>query len=1028
MAAREQRVDDALQQLICRLIPFDEEVEDEAAEEQRLEEGLLFARDTIGRDVVPGTAEDVNHAADLIKKKLIRENDRPDKAAKFSNLYSRLLSQPVLTQKWAILYFLYRMVDAPDSIGPSAEPSPSPAEAQDSDVARAGAEAQRARSRVDETRERDRHERGYSADSPAFNAAFSRNGLPNISRTGEEKEPQRKQHNPLHQHQQQHQQQHQRQTSLTGARIPANSPLRPRSVQQQQLEQRASVSSELDSTILSGPSEPQLLRDLPFTLQGLSSNNLLFAGPASLKLPPALPVPILSLLHTLAEPSLLYKSLSSFVESSDGGLVAQSLRSAIAAELRAYLGLVATLEGQIRRALTQLAGSPGSRGLGKAGVTLKRCVVWTREATMGLRLMSMLVEESKGKKGGELISLIHTYSSSHGDPFVYTFAERLLLHVTKPFYAMLQHWIYDGELEDPFLEFFVEENHDLDELSLDPRRGGGATSVWEDKYRLNESMIPSILTPDFAKKIFLIGKSLNFISYGCGDSVWVENHSKDSSQELKYGDTTTLESSIDSAYKRTMARLIHLMDTRFKLFEHLTALKKYLLLGQGDFIALLMESLASNLDRPANSQYRHTLTAQLEHAIRNSNAQYDSPDVLRRLDARMLELSHGEIGWDVFTLEYRVDSPLDVIVTPWASKQYLKVFNFLWRIKRVEFALGSTWRRCMTGARGVLGAVGDKVDADWKNARGGIAEMIHFVSQLQHYILFEVIEAGWEGLQRAMRNPDATLDTLISAHTSYLRSITRKGLLASSSSQHQSGSSTTGAAATPAAAATASSPDFTIQLHELLKLMLAYKDVVDNLYSYSVAEFTRRQDLAAKIETRTAAGGWGISEKDNNNNDTSAASSPGLDNSRTNNRQRNSRKRDREPSDPDSPIPPLVPPLFPPSASSSSTIRNQVDETSMLLQLRERLKSLADEFRVRVNVLLGDLAYQPDVDMRFLGVVMNFNDVYSPVRRGRRRTNAAGAANANANVGGGGAGAGGDGKEKDKEKDRSRQQQQQQGR
>lgn len=549
-----------------------------------------------------------------------------------------------------------------------------------------------------------------------------------------------------------------------------------------------------------------------------------------------------------------------------------------------------------------------------------------------------------------MISLIHSYASSHGDPFVYTFAERLLIHVTRPFYTMLQHWIYDGELEDPFLEFFVYENRDADTES-DPRRGG-ATSVWEDKYRLKDSMIPTIITQDFAKKVFLIGKSLNFIRYGCGDSAWVENHSKSSMRELRYGDTATLESSIDSAYKGTMARLIHLMEDKFKLFEHLAALKKYLLLGQGDFIALLMESLASNLDRPANSQYRHTLTAQLEHAIRNSNAQYDSPDVLRRLDARMLELSHGEIGWDVFTLEYRVDSPLDVIVTPWASKQYLKVFNFLWRVKRVEFALGSTWRRTMTGARGVLGAVGDKVAKDWKNAHGGIAEMIHFVSQLQHYILFEVIEAGWEGLQKAMRTPDATLDTLISAHTAYLRSITRKGLLAPSGSQ----------------ASLSTAPDFTAQLHELLKLMLAYKDAVDSLYSYSVAEFTRRQDFAAKIETRTAAGGWGITEKD----DELASSFAGK-------RSRNHNRRGDE-----SPIPPLLP--------LSNSTNTAADEAAILSQLRGRLSSLATEFRARVNVLLGDLAYQPDVDMRFLGVVMNFNDVYAPVRRGgRRRTTVAAA-------------------------------------
>ncbi|KAI4726407.1 hypothetical protein E4T49_05853 [Aureobasidium sp. EXF-10728] len=922
MENRAQRVDNALQQLLFRLIPWNQD-DDEALEDQRFDEALQAARQTLGRhapltesfcaDEQPSsaTADDVQHAADLIKQKLVHENSRPDKALHFTNLYSRLLSQPVLDRKWAILYFLYRLSDSEAETAPDAAPSPTP------------------RPQLPL--------RQQSSDAPAFNDAFSRNGLPRVP-DPDDPEP---------------------------VRLPQTRERMPLRASTRSIE--ASPEPTSSANPLDAPTEAQLLRDLPFTLQGLSSTNLAFSD-SSLKLPSTLPVPIISLLHTLAEPSLLYRSLSAFVESSEGGLVGQSLRSAMGVELRAYLGLVATLEAQIRRALTQLQESSGNLGLGKAGVTLKRCVVWTREATMGLRLMSMMVEEAKGrtrivvsvmnlantlteKKGGELISLIHSYASSHGDPFVYTFAERLLNHVTRPFYTMLQHWIYDGELEDPFLEFFVYQNRDAD-LDSDPRRGG-ATSVWEDKYRLKDSMIPTIITQDFAKKVYLIGKSLNFIRYGCGDSAWVENHSKSSMRELRYGDTATLESSIDSAYKGTMARLIYLMEDKFKLFEHLAALKKYLLLGQGDFVALLMESLASNLDRPANSQYRHTLTAQLEHAIRNSNAQYDSPDVLRRLDARMLELSHGEIGWDVFTLEYRVDSPLDVIVTPWASKQYLKVFNFLWRVKRVEFALGSTWRRTMTGARGVLGAVGDKVDGDWKNARGGIAEMIHFVSQLQHYILFEVIEAGWEGLQKAMRTPDATLDDLISAHGAYLRSITRKGLLAPSGSQAHS----------------STAPDFTAQLHELLKLMLAYKDAVDSLYSYSVAEFTRRQDLAAKIETRTAAGTWGVTEKDDNEFGSPHMSAP---------KTRNSRRR---PDDRDAESP-TIPPLLP---FDSATGNAAADEAAILSSLRARLSSLATDFRVRVNVLLGDLAYQPDVDMRFLGVVMNFNDVYAPVRRGHGR-------------------------------------------
>lgn len=577
--------------------------------------------------------------------------------------------------------------------------------------------------------------------------------------------------------------------------------------------------------------------------------------------------------------------------------------------------------------------------------------------------------------------MIHGFSTSHGDPYVGAFAERMLVPVTRPFYDMLRQWIYDGELSDPYHEFFVVEQNTQNKADREnDSRKDQAPNVWEDKYKLDESMMPKIMTEELAKKAFLIGKSLNFIRYGCGDSAWVEAYSKDNSKELRYGDMATLETSIDKAYKATMARLTHLMDSKFQLFEHLRALKKYLLLGQGDFIALLMESLSANLDRPAGSQYRHTLTAQLEHAIRGSNAQYESPEVLRRLDARLLELSHGDIGWDVFTLEYKVDAPVDVIITPWASKKYLTIFNFLWRVKRVEFALGSTWRRCMTGARGVLANIDEKMSRDWKVARCCIAEMIHFVNQLQYYILFEVIEASWDQLQIDITKPDCTLDDLIEAHTTYLNAITHKGLLGS-----------------PRNTITGNREDsFTNQLHQILKLMLSYKEVVDGLYSFSVAEFTRRQELAAKIETRTAMGKWGLSDKDT---DDGRSPTPNTRGGANHNRT-------------DSPF----------AINSIIAGEAAAGDDQMLPALRGRLKDLSADFRTRVNYLLGDLGSQPDVDMKFLGVVMNFNRVYSPRKRRKdgghhrkdgseRRTPAAGSV-----VGGGGGGEteqGAESKEKD---------------
>jgi len=677
-----------------------------------------------------------------------------------------------------------------------------------------------------------------------------------------------------------------------------------------------------DNSLEIDPSETALLRDLPFTLQGLSSTTLPFSKETSLRLPTTLPPPIISLLHTLAEPSLLYRGLSTFVNSPAKGLLGQSLRAAISNELRNYLTLVATLEGQIRHALSELDKNAPRGGIGKAGVTLKRCVVWTREATMGLRLMSLIAEESNSKQGGQLITLIHGFSNSHGDPVVGAFAERLLADVTRPFYDILRRWIYDGELSDPHLEFFVREQNPNTEDRKETKAKGQA-SVWNSKYEVVDAMVPSIITADFAQKVFLIGKSLNFIRHSCGDSQWVEAYSKTSSKELRYGDTATLETWIDEAYKTTMQRLMQLMTTRFHVFDHLQALKSYILLGQGDFIALLMESLAANLDRPAGAQYRHTLTAQLEHAIRGSNAQYDSDEVLRRLDARMLQLSHGDIGWDCFTLEYKIDAPVDVVVTEWGNRQYLKVFNFLWRIKRVEFALASTWRKCMTGARGVLQTSEEKVVQTWKSTRGVLAEMIHFVGQLQYYILFEVIESSWTELQKNIRKEDCTLDDLITAHTKYLTSITHKGLLGARRRQYHD---STKDAEGGDGANNEDRNSYMVQLSELLRTMLAYRDSVDGLYSWSVSDFTRRQEVDAVGLMRCAA-----------NNKTPL------------------------PEDDESGAGGFVKSEFP--------------------ALQERLRQLGSGFRTRLQILLGDLAYQPDVDMRFLGVSMNFNDVYQPVRR-----------------------------------------------
>jgi gamma-tubulin complex component 3 len=90
---------------------------------------------------------------------------------------------------------------------------------------------------------------------------------------------------------------------------------------------------------------------------------------------------------------LLYKSLQGFIATEETlgddnvGLVGQSLRGAVKGELSGWMNLVAGIESEIRRFLASKEMS---------GVTLKRVAIWVREGTLGLRLMSVIIEDTNG--------------------------------------------------------------------------------------------------------------------------------------------------------------------------------------------------------------------------------------------------------------------------------------------------------------------------------------------------------------------------------------------------------------------------------------------------------------------------------------------------------------------------------------------------------------------------------------------------------------------------------------------------------
>ncbi|KZT54973.1 hypothetical protein CALCODRAFT_485118 [Calocera cornea HHB12733] len=554
-----------------------------------------------------------------------------------------------------------------------------------------------------------------------------------------------------------------------------------------------------------------LLRDAVYLLQGISGHCVRFVTITTDTMEKedrvefvdtpegSIPPPTRVLLHRLAELGHLHRLITAFLDdrslSPSVGLVEQSLHHELRFQLTEYHKLIALLESHASRSK---AGDDGG------GLTLMRMEAWVGEWKLRLRLMSVLVEGSKNAHGGKLISLIHAHTKN-GDPFIRDFSTQILEQVSKPFFTSLQAWLFSGSLSDPFGEFFVapgKRNHgasdpdrperDAVELEgggisadeIDADFGGDIHRTWQEKWSFRAEMMPSFLNEAFGRKVYSTGRSLNFIRYNCHDVEWVAKQASDwTSKSLKYSDIAGLEQSIDAAYKVASQRLFEAFFVKYRLIDHLQALKAYLLCGYGDFHDLLMDSLSALLAKPANALYRHTLTTRLLDAIKGSNAQYDPPDVLRRLDARMLEYSHGEIGWDVFTLEYKVEPPIDTVIDPDAINSYLKLFNHLWKMRRVEGSLGAAWGRVTSGSRSV-GRV-PELQKDWHQVRIVMAEMIHFIRQMHAWCHREIIGAAWKDLVEFAQKQEGDLDALIEAHNKYLNQMVRKVMLHDSKRGHE---------------------------------------------------------------------------------------------------------------------------------------------------------------------------------------------------------------------------------------------------
>lgn len=400
--------------------------------------------------------------------------------------------------------------------------------------------------------------------------------------------------------------------------------------------------------------EEIILKYLPYTLIGIDSKLFTFIKSKDLlriEIPNNINNSYSSILSKIFEPGLLYLKLKEIQKHPSP--IKTSFLSILDMELNEYSNFINILFSQQPSSLILIYNQ-----------------LYTR--TLKLRLFYTL-HQQLSLTGYEFLTRVHELSK-FGDDIIGDTSNTIFTKIVKPYYEILETWVLKGELIDANNEFFVEVNDN--------------PNINQAIRYLPEKVPKFFGSGKFGFKVYQIGKILVFLKF-CKELRWVNDYVMkyapllSNIQEMKF---TTLCQLIKNQYNELVNYLTVVIHGKYELWHHISNLKTFLLMSSNDFIESIIIKGFDLFNEPSNQLTSNQLYKILLESIQFSSIKNYSNDVKSRLDARILDLSHGNIGWQVFTLEYRInDLPIQMILGD--NLEYLKFFNFLWKLKQFQYLL-----------------------------------------------------------------------------------------------------------------------------------------------------------------------------------------------------------------------------------------------------------------------------------------------------------------------------------------------------
>ncbi|TKY52512.1 Gamma-tubulin complex component 4-like [Spatholobus suberectus] len=271
----------------------------------------------------------------------------------------------------------------------------------------------------------------------------------------------------------------------------------------------------------------------------------------------------------------------------------------------------------------------------------------------------------------------------------------------------------------------------------------------------------------------------------------------------------SFECAVDSVQAIAASHLWQLVVVRADLNGHLKALKDYFLLAKGDFFQCFLEESRQLMRLPPRQstaeadlmipfqlaalktigeedKYFSKVSLRMpSFGITVKSSLLDLPKATSSLDGSSgasLSNASSEMsldGWDGIALEYSVDWPLHLFFTQEVLSKYLRIFQYLLRLKRTQMELEKLWASVMHQYHSDFAKHRNDRDkcsvTQQKRQRfrpmWRVREHMAFlIRNLQFYIQVDVIESQWNILQSHIQDSHDFTE-LVGFHHEYLSAL-----------------------------------------------------------------------------------------------------------------------------------------------------------------------------------------------------------------------------------------------------------------